>query len=299
MHYEVILYIILLFIIACSSDVSVIKRVTEETATFEPGYEPGVGPSGEPGTPPPPEIEGTGGYIHYYLRQLACPACVGESQELLVEFTAKFHEPINDSHTSWIPPIGECTNQLLITSPSANFVDVGTSVTVEGSAHSFTANKVGTEYYAYLYETEYDRNAIHNVSIAGEDAEISFRSIEGYDYIEPYSMLYVDPSYAFAAPILKSGMTFTWAPYDTSRTYMVLMAVYSSDGTQLLGYAACTGADQGFLTFPGSALASFPSGSLVLIHLSRHKIDSFPYEPMGSYIETHMEWEVVGTGYLQ
>jgi len=294
-YMKLFLYLILLTV-ACSSDVSVIKRISEDTT--ESGVEPSA-PSAEPGTPPPPEIEGTGGYVHYYLRQLACPACVGESQELLVEFSGKFHEPINDSHTSWIPALGECTNQLLITSPSTNPIDVGSSIIVDGPVHSFSANKVGTDYYAYLYETQYDRNALHTVSLADEDATISFRSIEGYDYIEPYAMLYVDPSYAFSAPILKSGMTFTWAPYETSRTYMILMAIYSPDGTQLLGYAACAGPDQGFMTFPGSALQQYPSQSLVLIHLSRHKVDMVPYEPMSSYIETHMEWEVVGTGYLQ
>ena len=131
------------------------------------------------------------------------------------------------------------------------------------------------------------------------DRAIPFSIHKKYDYIEPYAMLYVDPSYAFAAPIYKTGMTFSWAPYETSRTYMILMAVYSYDGSQLLGYAACTGPDQGFMTFPSSALQAFPSQSLVLIHLSRHKVDMVPYEPMGSYIETHMEWEVVGTGYLQ
>ena len=219
--------------------------------------------------------------------------------KFLQEFSGKFHEPINDSHTSWIPALGECTNQLLITSPSTNPIDVGSSIIVDGPVHSFSANKVGIDYYAYLYETQYDRNALHTVSLADEDATISFRSIEGYDYIEPYAMLYVDPSYAFSAPILKSGMTFTWAPYETSRTYMILMAIYSPDGTQLLGYAACAGPDQGFMTFPGSALQQYPSQSLVLIHLSRHKVDMVPYEPMSSYIETHMEWEVVGTGYLQ
>jgi hypothetical protein len=296
---KLLMFIIVFPLSACSSDVSVIKRVTEETAEKESGLEPSIEPANEPSTTHPPEIEGVGGYVHYYLRQLACPACVGESQELLVEFTAKFHEPVNDSHTSWIPPLGECTDQLLITSPSTNPVDVGTSIFVEGPVHSFTATKTGTEYYAYLYETEYDRDGLHNISIMDEDAEISFRSIEGYDYIEPYAMLYVDPSYAFAAPIYKSGMTFTWSPYETSRTYMILMAVYSYDGSQLLGYAACTGPDQGFMTFPGSALQQFPSQSLVLIHLSRHGIDMVPYEPMGSYIETHMEWLVIGTGYLQ
>jgi len=286
-------------LVACSSDVSVIKRITEETTQKESGIEPGVEPAHEPSPAPPPEIEGTGGYIHYYLRQLACPACVGESQELLVEFTARFHEPVNDSHTSWIPPLGECTDQLLITSPSTNPVDVGQSISVQGPVHSFAALKTGADYYAYLYETQYDRNATHNVSLSGEDAPISFHSIEGYDYIEPYAMLYVDPSYAFAAPIYKTGMTFTWAPYENSRTFMILMAIYSYDGSQLLGYAACTGPDQGFMTFPGTALQQFPSQSLVLIHLSRHSIEMIPYEPMGSYIEAHMEWEVIGTGFIQ
>ena len=76
---------------ACSSDVSVIKRITEEDSTaIESGIEPSIEPAHEPSPATPPEttIEGTGGYVHYYLRQLACPGCVGESQELLVEFTA-------------------------------------------------------------------------------------------------------------------------------------------------------------------------------------------------------------------
>jgi hypothetical protein len=296
---EVVVFLILLFVFACSSDVSVIKHHSKETAETESGFEPGVGPSGEPGTPPPPEIEGNGGYIHFYLRQIACPGCVGEQQELLVEFGAKFFQPTNEFHTSWIPELGECTNQLLITSPSTVEVDVGDSITVIGPAHSFTAQKQGSEYYAQIYETQYDRNATYNVSIPSEDAEIQFLSMEGYDYIEPQEMLFIDPSYAFAAPIYRTGMTFSWAPYDTSRTYMILLAAYSPDGSQLLGYAACTGPDQGFLTFPASALQSFPLGALVLIHLSRHQIDFFPYEPMGSHIETHMEWEVVGTGYMQ
>ena len=144
------MYLILLFLVACSSDVSVIKMMEDEDSTIiESGFEPGVEPS--PTTPPETIIEGTGGYVHYYLRQLASPGCVGESQELLVEFTAKFHEPVNDTHTSWIPPLGECTNQLLITSPSTNPVDVGNSISVQGAPHSFTAVKTGDEYYAFPF----------------------------------------------------------------------------------------------------------------------------------------------------
>jgi len=295
-------FIILLFLVSCSSDVSVIKRYDEtntETAIDSDSTSPEATtePSTETGTET--IIEGNGGYLHYYLRQIACPACVGESQELLVEFTAKFFQPTFESHTSWLPQLGECTDQLLITSPSTNAIDVGQTIFVEGPVHSFTATKQGQEYYAYLYETQYDRTSTHYVSITGEDEQISFFTAEGYDYIEPQEMLYIDPSYAFAAPIYKTGMTFSWAPYDTSRTFMVLLAVYSADGSQLLGYAACTGPDQGFMTFPAYAMQSFPPYSLVLVHLSRHKVDFQPFEPMGTHIETHMEWEVIGTGYLQ
>ncbi len=299
-HGEHMFAFLFMLVIGCSSDVSVIKRLDDDTDTSVTSTQTGIDT-----TPPNTQtdtgivIEGNGGYLHYYLRQIACPACVGESQELLVEFNAKFFQPTNQAHTSWLPALGECTNQLVITSPSTNPVDVGDSILVQGPVHSFNASKQGNEYYAYVYETQYDRTSTHTVTLNGFQEQITFYSAEGYDFIEPQEMLYVDPSYAFSAPIYKSGMTFTWAPYDTSRSFMILMAVYTSDGSQLLGYAACTGADQGFMTFPSNIMQSFPSYSLVLVHLSRHKIDFQPFEPMGTHIETHMEWEVIGTGYLQ
>ena len=298
-----VLTVLFVLLFGCESDVSVIKRYDEETneETAIDTVDTPIDTPTETATQTDTGIliEGNGGYLHYYLRQIACPACVGESQELLVEFRAKFFQPTFESHTSWIPTLGECTNQLLITSPSTNAIDVGPSISVDGPVHSFTAMQQGQEYYAYLYETQYDRTSTHYVSLTGEDEQITFFTAEGYDYIEPQEMLYIDPSYAFAAPIYKTGMTFSWSPYDTSRTFMVLLAVYSGDGSQLLGYAACTGPDQGFMTFPSYIMQSFPSYSLVLIHLSRHKVDFHPFEPMATHIETHMEWEVIGTGYLQ
>ncbi len=245
-------------------------------------------------------IEGVGGYVNYYLRQVACPACVGENQELLVEFKTKFHEPTNDYHTSWIPEVGTCTNQLLITVPSVNLLDVGPQVFVDGPMHSFVATQAGVgEHYAYLYETQYDRNGNHMVSLMNYPETFNFQSIEGFDYIEPWNMFYVDPSYAFDAAILRNGMTFTWSPYGSSGVFMVTIAAYNSTGTQLLGYAACTSPDQGFMTFPGNYLTGFPPYSLAVIHLARHQVTMIPYVPLNSYIESHMEWEVVGTGYLE
>ena len=40
-------------------------------------------------------------------------------------------------------------------------------------------------------------------------------------------------------------------------------------------------------------------GALAAIYLSRHKIELVETDINNSYIETHMEWEVVGTGYIQ
>lgn len=294
---------------SCGTDVSIMKRdevvdsavnesqqvidTSTSTTTIETETQTTQEPSGEP------VIEGTGGYINYYLRQVACPACVGESQEITVEFNAEFHEPTTSSHTEWIPEVGTCTDWLLNSSPSTNPVDVGQYVDVMGPNHSFQASKVSLGIYrTNLYETQYDRVSGHAVKPANISDSFNFQSIEGFDFIEPYEMLYIDPTYAFAAPIYRSGMTFTWSPYDTSRLFMITIAVYTPNGSQLLGYAACVGTDQGFMTFPGHLLTSYPPYSLAAIHLARHKIEFIPYQPLNSYIEAHMEWEVVGTGYI-
>ena len=97
-------FIIFLFLVSCESDVSVIKRYDEtnvETAIDSDGTSPHTPTETATETGTETTIEGNGGYLHYYLRQIACPACVGESQELLVEFTAKFFQPTFENHTSW------------------------------------------------------------------------------------------------------------------------------------------------------------------------------------------------------
>ena len=299
----------LLIILACTQDVSIMKlqedteindtaiTIVDEESTVETS-EPAIEPSEEP-EPTTTELNGNVGYINYYLRQVACPACVGEMQEINVEFKAKFFENTTASHTDWIPPVGTCTNQLLITVPSTNPVDMGQSLNVRGMPNQFTAYKQGSEYYTTVYESMYDRDTLHTVDFATGDESFDFMSIRGFDTLEPYTMLYVDPSYAFAAPIYRSGMTFSWTPYGSDSNFMITIAIYTPDGAQLLGYVACTAPDQGFMTIPGQELQQYPSWSLAAIHLARHRVEKVPYQPLGGYIESHMEWEVVGTGYLE
>lgn len=289
--------------LACTQDVSIMKLqdaeesdtstvivVTEEEVVEEPTSEPDTSPV---------ELNGNVGYVNYYLRQVACPACVGEQQEISVEFIAKFFENTTASHTDWIPEIGTCTSQLLMTVPSTNPIDMGQSITVKGSPNQFTANKVGTEYFANVYESMYDRDTVHTAEFISEQESFDFMSIRGFDSLEPYTMLYVDPSYAFAAPIYRNGMTFSWAPYGSDSNFMITIAVYTQDGSQLLGYVACTAPDQGFMTVPGQYLQQYPVYSLAAVHLARHRVEYVPYQPLGGYIESHMEWEVVGTGHIE
>ena len=103
---------------ACDSDVSIIKRLDEETGQSigvgEPGEpaaivgqptnEVGSQPSSEVGSEPAYEQQRAGvtGLSTMYLRQIACPACMGETQELTVEYELQVHQPVSDSWNSWM-----------------------------------------------------------------------------------------------------------------------------------------------------------------------------------------------------
>ena len=119
------------FLLACTEvsinkipDV-VVDSSTPIVDTIEPTTEPSTEPSIEPSTEPP---EGIGGYVHYYLRQVACPACMGEANEITVEFDARFHEKIYDSYTTWVVPQGQCSENLTQMVPGTTLVDLGPSI---------------------------------------------------------------------------------------------------------------------------------------------------------------------------
>ena len=93
-----------LLLMSCTQDVSIMKVYdnqdtsdesqlnVDQEDTFEvvePSYET-------------QEYIGYGGYIEYSLRQVACPQCIGESQEINVFFYSEFYQPISDSQFNWI-----------------------------------------------------------------------------------------------------------------------------------------------------------------------------------------------------
>ena len=305
---------ILSILLSCYGDVGIIKRVEEETGeaigigepandppvvssepTNEPTWEPSWEPAGEPSYDPN-QRNGITGYTYLGLRQVACPACMGESRGITINFMAEFHQPSSDGHTSWIPNVGECTNNLLPTTPSTVPISVGSSINVEGEYHYFSANETSMGIYEnnQIWESQLERDMRYDVYT--QEGNYSFVSSHGFDFIEPYTMLWVDPLYAFEAPIFRTGAIFTWGPTSTDSIFMIMVVAYSWDGSQLLGYAACVGPDNGSMTIPSYLLQGFQAGSLAAIHLSRHKIELVETNINNSYIETHMEWEVVGTG---
>ena len=245
-------------------------------------------------------LEGVVGYVNFSLRQLACPACMGEVSGVTVSFLSEFHNPISDSHVAWMPEVGVCVEDPVETSPSVSPVDIGTTLEVHGPLHSFTVPRTSTGVYqtSTLYDTQYDRDGVYTVAPPGVDDPFEFTSLHGFDYIEPVEMLYVDPSYAYAAPISRTGATFTWGPSGGDNEFMIIVAVYTSDGSALLGYVTCVGPDTGSMFVPSVYLSSYPRYSIVAIHLSRERIQEAPFEMLGGYVETHMSWEVVGTGYI-
>ena len=291
--------VLLFLLISCGTEVGIIgytEKPPGDTATLD-DTDTQLEPSSEPDDSPT-ERMGITGYTYLHLRQVACPACVGESQEIRINFAAEFHQPISDNHTEWLPNVGECTNSLTGINPSTIPIDVGSSLSVTNQSHSFSAPAVGTGYFQTenVYEGQLQRDAPYEVQT--DEGSYTFISSHGFDFIEPYTMLFVDPSYAFAAPINRSGASFSWGPPSVNSIFMIRVAAYTSDGSFLLGHATCVGEANGFMPIPSQYIGIFPSGALAAIYLSRHKIELVETDINNSYIETHMEWEVVGTGYI-
>jgi len=284
---------------ACDSDVSIIKRYDEDTAQSigigEPSYDPPI-PSAEPSFDP--ERQGITGLSTTYLRQLACPACMGETQELLVEYEAIFHEPISDVWNDWMLDDGQCTEQLYQTQPSTIPYPVGSQIQINNPSHQFAAQQYGAATYVnpQLWEAQLQRNS--NYMVQTNEGSFEFRTIEGFDWIEPYTMLWVDPSYAFDAIVSRNGFTITWSPARQTSRMMVTLGIYSQDGSYLLGQVSCFGADNGSLSIPSQYLNYQPL-SLVAIHMERFEVDFVETDINNAYMETLQIWEVVGTGHIE
>jgi len=298
-----LLMVLTVLLASCGNDN--IIRVFEDTASDT------VMDTGSPVDPPD---EAIGGYLKYSLSQVACPTCFNELREVDVRMESLFHRPILGSWTTALPERGHCvSNYNQAYPPDLAQVSVGTQIDFTGGWSSGAMQSQGivspSSYRyttGYMDEANYNRDTTHDLYLTDNKVliEDAFTSIHGFDYIEPYELLWVDPSYAFAVTLFRSGMSFSWGPNGSDDDFMIMVATYNPTSGVYLGNIACMGADSGNMHIPAEYASKLPSGALASVHFQRHRVSKFAFDHFPSYdfnvsIETHMFWEAVGTGYIE
>ena len=108
--------LIFLILLGCGSDIAIItKQQAQDTSVVDqqPAAEPGIEPSTEPASEPGSEMTDlTIGFANIHFRQIACPACVGESGEFDITAELKLHYPTSGDYTEHLTPVGTCTTNV-------------------------------------------------------------------------------------------------------------------------------------------------------------------------------------------
>ena len=306
-------FLLLTTLVACGGDILISKRyeentndtatdvvVVEDTQIPSPSSQPATEPS-EPSSPTSePENQMTElsvGLATLHFRQISCPACVGAYGEFDIKAELKMHQPTSGDYFLYMTPVGTCTTNLIETYVSSQPLQA----TQPAMFNNITLNPSGQGQWTnnYLYEYQIDRQTPHTITTENGTIVDAFTTVEGFDDIQPYTLLWVDPSYAFDAVISKNGTTFTWYPVLPLDYFEIIIAVYSPDGSQLLGAVSCMETDTGYMFVPGNYFQSYPTWSLAAVHLIRHRIGKQVAPEFNGYIDSHMIWEVVGTGHIE
>ena len=112
-------------------------------------------------------------------------------------------------------------------------------------------------------------------------------------------VLWVDPSYAFEPNFNSySQNTISWSPSGSDVVFQILITFYDQYSLQPLGLTNCFGPDTGYLNIPQNYF-NYPPYTYLVIQIIKHKVSSFEFDENFSNVETHMKWEVVGTGMLR
>ena len=286
--------LILLTVLSCTTDVSIMKTDESDTHNIQTINDSGVlsEPSSESQM-----TDLTIGFSSIHFRQIACPACVGEPGEFDITADLNLHHPTAGNYLEHLTPIGTCSGDVYDTHVSTQPL-VATAIAMFNSI-SLTPSANGHWSNAAIYEHQYERNTVYNIATEHGAIEHAFKTIEGFDAINPYTLLWVDPSYAFETVISKSGTTFSWLPILPNTQFEIIVAVYSPDGSQFLGAVSCMNDDVGSMLIPGSYISSYPYWSLAAVHFIRHKTDIVEASQFNGYLQSHMQWEVVGTGHVE
>ena len=303
------LLILCTFFLSCSTDVSIMKRNQDslQDTTSQDTIDTDIDQSDTSDETFDYDDSLVVGFLEYGFIQASCPYCFGMPTEISFWLYGRFHEPTGSNHAAWVPRSDEFCRQYYEAPVTAVNLDLGQSVDVVAGPHTHTMTKTydqsGVVYKSPTYNTDsnYARDVDVYTTIDGQPlADESFKSLHGFDFVEPYTMLYTDASYAYAAPINKTSNTFTWGPSgDADSFFTIHVSVYSYDGASYYGTVICRGEDTGNMTIPGSYFTTYPSGSLVSIHLIRHRMKDLRSDLLQGRVKTHAWWEVIGTGYIQ
>jgi hypothetical protein len=295
-------YILAAIMVGCGSDVSIMKRETLPTETGEQTIIEADSETNEDSADTDEQTDSdmtelTIGFASISLTQIACPACMGVSSEFDISATLKLHQPTNGGYTDMLVPAGTCVTQEL-----GSYVS-STPLSVPGIAsfNSIQLYPTGTGEWTSSGLQEFQIPRRESITVLTDNGVIpnAFETLEGFDDVQPWELRYVDPSYAFAAVVSKQGTTFTWYPVITGNLFEVMIVVYSTDGSQILGLVSCMEPDVGYMTIPGSYFQSYPTWALTAIYLTRHRIDRQPAYDFNGYLESHQTWTVLGTGHIE
>jgi len=291
-------------LLSCGGDISIVtveKRGDDTAITAEPEVldtqtsEPGAEDTGSPNNPTNPDA--IIGYAEMHFKQISCPACVGAYGEFDIQAELLLHQPTTGNYFAYFQEPGTCTTQLVETQVGASPLQASQASTFNGI--TLYPNGSGKWLAQNLYEYQYERNSAYIINTEHGSIPNAFTSIEGFDDIQPYTLLWVDPSYAFDAVISKASTTFSWAPVLYNDQFEIIIAVYSPDGSQFLGAVSCLENDVGYMTIPGSYFQQFPYWSLTAVHLIRHRTGETFSDELGGILQWHMLWEVIGTGHIE
>lgn len=247
----------------------------------------------------------TGGLLQFSLLQVACPSCLGYTDDLFVEATLGLHDPVAAGWLDWVPAEGTCAVDPVSDAPASTFLDAGEWAWLTSGSVSVGLRQADGVYAASgLDEGDFVRNAGYDLALSEGGGDLGAFSVEdalttpqAISELEPYDMLYTTPQSAFAARVRASNATFTWGPVGGGGSFAVILDIYSPQGA-FLAEVVCLGPDTGRLTVPSAYLSGYPDSALLVIGMYRWAEGSFERPDDGSTVETLTTFGVLGTGVL-
>lgn len=239
---------------------------------------------------------------------VGCPACFSLTDYLSYEVGAVFHTPTRGSWLDGVPAQGSCLENPTAAPLVSTGLDVGEWVYASSAGQSLSLRRTTTagllRYSSGpLESTDYLRSAAYDLSVpdggSGGAFEIDdvLHTPSGFDSLEPIEILNDDPR-AFSARISASRAAFTWAPPGVSSGVVVDIAVYTPNGSAMLGEVVCHTTDSGSFQVPSAYLSSYPANALLAVQLYRLEIASATDPRDGSTVEGFASFGVLGTATL-